>query len=291
MIGVARTSGAISITNALPTGLGCAIGIELTVEAGVTLSRDGPSGEPALRIPEECRTSLVETSLREALSAYFPGSDARATLSLRSEIPPSRGLKSSSAVSSAIVLAVARAAQREPDPLEIARRTVSIGVHSGVSATGALDDALAGVCSGFVVTDNLRGEVVRRWEVDPGLGVALYVPPGKHPPSPEMRAAFSRQRERGETSARAAREGDWIRAMRLNTELVEQVMGYSYDRLRRRLEEKGAAACGVSGLGPALAVIAPAQRLPEIVREFPSDGAWRSVVSFAGPHHEGVRGP
>lgn len=281
MIGAARTTGAISITNALPAGLGCAIGIDLPVEARVRLTRGGTAPEPTIEILEEARTPLVEAALRDAISAYFPETHAVATLVLRSDIPPARGLKSSSAVSTAILLATARAAGRDPDALEIARRSAAVGVRCGVSATGALDDALAGLVPGFVLADNLRGEVLRRWNVEPELGVALYVPSLPHPPSPDMRAAFAGERPRGELAARAAYEGDWARAMQLNSEIVERTMGYRYEGLRRRLEAKGAVASGVSGLGPALAVIAPTASLAVLVHEFPADDAWRSVVSFA----------
>ena len=41
MRGVGRANGAITIVNALATGVGCACGIELTAEAEVEMSRTG----------------------------------------------------------------------------------------------------------------------------------------------------------------------------------------------------------------------------------------------------------
>jgi shikimate kinase len=281
MNGTARTSAAITITNALPTGVGCAAGIELRTEARVSLTADGSGPSPALEIPRESRTPVVEESLRVGLSRYFSQPGVVARLSLRSEIPIARGLKSSSAVSTAILLAVARAAGQRPPLLEIARQSAEVGRRAGVSATGALDDALAGLEPGFVVTDNGRGEVLRRSDIDPGWGVVLYIPPQSHPPSPNLLSAFSSDRPAGELAARAAMGGDWATAMRLNTELVERTMGYSYGEIRDRLRTRGAFASGVSGLGPTLAAIAPAGRLPDLLRALPSDSATRLTVRFS----------
>jgi len=280
MSGTARTSAAITITNALSTGVGCAVGIELHAEAHVALSEDPSRQSVSLEIPVEVRTPIVEESLRAGLSRFYPQPGAVARLSLRSDIPIARGLKSSSAVSTSILLAVARAARREPTALEVGLLSAEVGRRAGVSATGALDDALAGLEPGFVVTENSRGEVLRRSVVDPGWGVALYIPPESHPPSPNLISAFSADRAAGERAANAARTGDWATAMRLNTELVERTMGYSYGGVRDRLRMHGAIASGVSGLGPTLAAIAPTERLPELVRVFPSDPAQKIALPF-----------
>jgi len=291
MNGTATASAAITITNALPTGVGCAVGIELRAEARVSVSSSGAKNASTVEIPREVRSPIVEESMRAGTSRYLPDSGVAATLVLRSEIPVARGLKSSSAVSTAILLACARAGGNEPNSLEVALLAADAGRRSGVSATGALDDALAGLDPGFVVTDNRLGKVRRRAEVDPAWGVALYVPTQAHPPSPNLVAAFREERASGELAARAANEGDWFNAMRINTELVERVMGYSYESIRDTLRSHGALASGVSGLGPALAAIAPTHRLPDLIRALPSDEAHKFIVPFtrSGPPGGGMR--
>ena len=284
MNGAAITSSAITVVNALPTGIGCAIGIGLHVSAQVEITVGGSSSPTVLEIPEASRSPVVDGSLRTALARFLPGENVTARLTLTSEIPVARGLKSSSAVSTAIVRAVARASGRHPAHLEVGRCAAEITRQVGVSATGALDDALAGLASGFVLTDNFRGEVLKRSDVAPGLGVALYVPERTHPPSPDLRGAFARERDAGEEAVAAAQNGDWPRAMRLNSTLVERTMGYPYGELRARLDRHGAVACGVSGLGPAVAAVAPTDMLPELLRLFPADSAQRLIVPFTrGP--------
>ena len=291
MTGAARSYGALTITNALPTGIGCAVGIELPVDARVSLSTQGPRKAPTLRVAAGQRTRLVELSLRAGLSTYFPETNAVATLSLRSKVPVRRGLKSSSAVSTAILRATARAAGTEPSSLELGRLSAEVSRRAGVSATGALDDALAGLTPGFVVTDNLLGEVLRRSEVDPSWAALLYIPSRPHPPSPRLRTAFSKEHRAGELSVRAALEGDWARAMELNSELVERTMGYSYRDIRHRLLSHGALASGVSGLGPTLATIAPRAQLDELASLLPSDRAEKRLVPFVRGNGSRGAGP
>jgi len=280
MNGASRTSAAITVANALSTGIGCAAGIELYAEAQVEVERQTSDPSSALDIPASARSPVVEEALRSGLSRYFPEGGVRARLSLVSEIPVARGLKSSSAVSTAVLLAVARAAGRQPPPLEVGRASAEVGRKVGVSATGALDDALAGLVPGFILTDNPRGELLHRSTADPGWGVALYIPRESHPPSPNLVSAFASERMAGELVADAARDGDWATAMRLNSDLVERTMGYAYGEIRARLRAEGAIASGVSGLGPTLAAIAPFDRLPDLLRVFPADGARKLIVPF-----------
>lgn len=280
MKGAARTFGAITITNALPTGVGCAAGIALAVEAEVSVTSDGSQDPPKLTAPPETRTPVVEASVRAGLDLYHHTPGAVASVSLRSEVPLARGLKSSSAVSTALILAVARATGREPTALEVGRQAAGVGRRVGVSATGALDDALAGLESGFIVTDNRQDAVLRRSEVDPTWGVLLYIPPEPHPPSPTLTSAFERERSAGERAARAVLEGDWATAMRINSEIVERTMHYPYRSLRERLEGHGAVASGVSGLGPTLATIAPTSHLSELSELLPRDRGERRLVPF-----------
>jgi len=278
MPGVGQASAAITVVNALPTGVGCAIGIELFARAEVTVRPVASAAGGTWNVPADARTPLVEEALRTALDRFFPRATVEATLSLRSEIPAGRGLKSSSAVASAVLGAVARSAEATVSAVDLARLSAAVGRRAGTSATGAFDDALAGLRPGFVVTDNLHDTVLREGAVDPEYEVALLVPPTTHRPSPEWAAAFRAQADDGTRAVQAAREGRWWDAMDRNTELVERVMGYRYSDLRHDLRRRGAVASGVSGLGPALATVAPGRRIEEVLDLLPSDSGERLRV-------------
>lgn len=278
MHGVGRAAGAITIVNALPTGVGCALGISLFAEAEVDLRPLSSGEEEQLRVSPGPSTPLVKAAVRGALRRYAPEGRGAVDLSLRCEIPPARGLKSSSAVASAIVLAIARAQRFEPTALEVAQLSAEVSRTAGVSATGAFDDALAGLASGFVVTDNALGMLLRAGPSDPDWIVALFVPPEGHAPSPEWGARFKAEAREGRAAAEAALRGDWWKAMALNTCLVERTMHYSYGRVRELLLRGGALGAGVSGLGPALAAVGPRDRTDPMLRALPTNGGERRTT-------------
>jgi len=290
MRGVGRASAAITIVNALPTGVGCALGIGLYLTAEVTLGPGTPGAPNQLRIPDASRTPLVELALRTALDHIGRPEGTEAALYLRSEIPPARGLKSSSAVASAVTSAVARAAGRSPEPLETALLSADISRAAGVSATGALDDALAGLMSGFVVTDNRRGTVLRTSAADPDWEVALLVPGGTHRPSPQWKRAFEAHAEEGQRAVDAALSSDWWGAMTQNTELVERTMHYEYAAVREDLRRRGALGSGVSGLGPALAAVAARNHVHDLLEGLPKALGEAQTVPLTQSESDGARG-
>ncbi len=282
MHGVGRSSSAITIVNALPTGVGAAVGIGLQARAEVAVRPARSAQRPSLEIPAEVRSPLVEEALRTGLARFFPSAPSDATLTVRSEIPIARGLKSSSAVSCAVLSAVAQAARASVAPIELARLSADVSLRTGTSATGALDDALAGLSNGFVLTDNRRGTVLREEPVPEGWEALLLVPPTAHRPAPEWSASFRAEATASSVAVEAARQGKWWSAMEHNTVLVERVLGLAYAELRGRLRERGAIASGVSGLGPALAAVAPSARAAEVLAALPSSDGARLRVPLGG---------
>jgi len=279
--GLGQARSAISIVNALPLGVGAAVGIHWTARSIARLAPgDRRTRAPAIE-PRTSATPLVRTAARAALERYPPAQTGRRVrLRVRSSIPVARGLKSSSAVASSVVLAVARAGGHDPVPLEVARLVAEVGRSTGVSATGALDDALAGVRPGCVVTDNRHDAELRRIELGRDLGVALWIPPHTHPRSPTVRRRFAREPGLARRAVDLALAGDWAGAMDANSTLVEHAMGYRYGRLRAAVASAGAVASGVSGLGPALAVVGERTRLPALLRHLPRQGRRRTLGLF-----------
>jgi shikimate kinase len=280
--GIGSSTGAITIVNALATGIGAAAAIELPVEAEVDVLPAGSEARP-LAIDPGSDSPLTRATLATALRLYFPGGKATAHLAIRSSIPPARGLKSSSAVGAAIVDAVARAAGARPSTEVLARAAASVAEAIGLSATGAFDDALASLEGGVVVTDNTWRSVIRRGLIDPKLCVVLWIPPTPHAPSSQWAEAFQGERTSGTLAADAAREGRWTKAMEINSALVERVMGYDYRALRDDLGRRGALASGVSGMGPTLAVLVPPEHLVRVESGLPAGEGEIRTVPFRAP--------
>ncbi len=282
MRGVGEATAAITVVNALPTGIGGAVGVELRVRAEVTLERVAGAAPDVEFEPATAKTPLATEALRLAHSVFPVSGYDPVRLSIRSAIPVAQGLKSSSAVASAIALAVADASGRPHGPEAVAALSARAGRAAGVSATGAFDDALAGVSGGLVVTDNLHDRLVRVLALPPDLEVGLWIPPGTHPPSPTTHERFRAEAARSHLAVEAVLRDDWPVAMELNSELVERVMGYAYGPLRDEARRHGAVATGTSGLGPALAVVASRDRLSAALEHLPRD---RAVVTTVGLSH------
>ena len=281
MRGVGTSRAAISVVNALPLGVGAALAVEWPARVAATLDRDAPTGRAPTVRPRSSSTPIVRTAATAAQLRF--GASGRLTLTVRSTIPVRKGLKSSSAVGTAVVQATARAAGLDPPPEDLARLVAEVGRSSGQSATGAFDDALAGAAGGGVVTDNAADRCLRRFDPGPGLSAVLWIPARRHPPSPTMVARFRRDPELAHRAADAAVHGDWRTAMVANSELVESVMGYRYAPLREAALRAGAIAAGVSGLGPAFAAVVPSGRSRAVLRTLPSGRGVRRTVPLYRP--------
>ena len=266
MRGTATAHGAITFVNALATGIGAAAGVDLPVRATVEVT---PATSGTRSYSAGAATPLVERSIESALDRYAGRGSWSVRTTIESSLPPARGLKSSSAVSSAVLRAVASATGADPTPEEVARFSADVSQRIGLSATGAYDDALAGLVPGIHVTENgARRELVRF--PSPGNSeVVLWVPRRVHPPSVGLLARFRARRPEGEAAVRAVREGRWEEAMSANSRLVESLMGYDYAPLRGALAAAGARAVGVSGMGPTVAAICDSPALGAVLSALP----------------------
>jgi shikimate kinase len=267
MKGTGHSTGAITFVNALATGVGSAAGISLAVEAALEL--EPTSGPTTLAVNVDSDSPLVRSTFEEAMLQWSPARTWNARLRLRSEVPPAKGLKSSSAVSGAIARAVASALHILVTNEEVGRLSADVSQAIGLSATGAFDDALATLEPGVHVTDNPTRHRLRTDAIDPSWQVILWIPRQAHLPSPVYRERFRAELGAGRPAEEAALRGDPLSAMRANTELVERIVGYDYQGLRDELGQRGALGSGVSGLGPSLAIVAPPERLSSVLRTLP----------------------
>jgi len=282
MRGVGEATSAITVVNALSCGVGAAVGIALSTRATVELASNGAGGiAKAGPSVAAGATRVVRAALAFAIGRFAPGGSVPVHLEITSSVPVGVGLKSSSAVASAVVRAVANAVGRSPTAAEVAALAAEAGRASGVSATGAYDDALAGLVDGVVVTDNRRDRLLERRPLDPGLAVALWIPSGTHPSVPSVAQRFWADGDAGRSAAEAARSGRFWEAMSENSEIVERAMGYSYRPLRQRLLEHGALGAGTSGLGPALAAVGPRERIGTLLGMFPRGQGRAIAVEFS----------
>jgi len=276
--------GAATIVNAIATGRGAAFGIGLGSRVTVEL-KDSPSitvlgSESSVHGAEE-DPKLVETCVKNALK-LFPKYGYGATIKVESEIPVARGLKSSSVVANAAVLATFGALAKKHGgikTLRIDKEThrqqlvingaelkddvvLDISIRSakeaGVTITGALDDAAASYFGGFVVTDNLKNKIARRGMMEK-LNAVIFVPEERaYTKDVDVVAlkAFSRELDAVWSMALS---GDLYTAMTLNGLICSAALE-TEDRRRgtavaSAAMKAGAVAAGLSGKGPAVVAI------------------------------------
>ncbi len=260
--GYGWSSGAASILNAVATWKGSAFAIELITRAEVELD-----GSSAIRgdVPG-VDTRLIERCVERVLG--YLGLEYGGRVRTFSEIPVASGLKSSSAAANAVILATLDALDLDMDLLNAARIGVEAAREVGVTITGALDDALASMLGGVVVTDNREMSLLRREEIS--SGVMLLVPDQR---------IFSRDTDISRSRVIApmadvafdlAMKGDYFRAMTLNGLAYCAALGLSSEPVILALE-KGAKGASLSGTGPSYAALIEENRMDEL------EESWREL--------------
>lgn len=169
----ATVHGAVSIVNAIANQKGATLGISLRVEATVESS---PGKGISIRSENKSLSSrLINKTVEKIVSKRDLGQN-KITVTLDSEIPTGYGLKSSSAISSAVALACAKVFRPKLTDQQILLTGVDASIESKVSITGAYDDACSCYYGGFNVTDNAKKKRVQ-WEEGPANLVAvIFIP-------------------------------------------------------------------------------------------------------------------
>lgn len=260
MIGDAGCRGAATIVNAIPTGRGAAFGITLEVDARVELLDDeriivdGPT--EGIGLVQGCVGAVLR-----AKGAAHRGARVR----LWSDIPISRGLKSSSAASNAVVLATVRATGSKAEDMWVVSTAVDESLKAGVTVTGAFDDASACYFGGAVVTDNRERRILARGRMDPSLSVIVHVPEGRIPKSSVKGLDFGPARADSEKALSHALAGEYARAMEINSKACSKVLGLS-EEVAELARASGAVAAGLTGTGPATVVLSRREDEPKLKR-------------------------
>jgi len=268
--GKAVACGAATILNAVANWKGSAFGVGLRTEAEVILN---PSGKVKGDVPG-VDTRLVVRCVEKVLERF--GRDLGATVRTRSEVPVASGLKSSSTAANASVLAALDALGAEMDLFEAAMIGVSAAREVGVTITGALDDALASMLGGVVVTDNREMKLLRREETDSAV---ILLVPDKKVLSKDTDVGRSRLvAPLADVAFDLALKGDYGRAMTLNGLMYCAALGFSAEPIMAALKA-GAWGASLSGTGPAYAALVPDDKVDEV--SFAWEGLGGRVIRAA----------
>lgn len=266
VIGAGSATGACSLIHAAGIGYGASLGLDLSVHVRLL---DAPP-----RRDVDDPDGLLDAVLNAWTEAGHPSPEGEFHWSVRSEIPPRQGLKSSAAVSIAGLRALADATGIDVATSNLVELAGAAQLAAGVSMTGAYDDAWAAAEPGWRVVDvgaaSAEERVVMEGE---GLGpedwrVLILTGPEReqHPPL----EAFAPHASHFQHALSALQEGRPLVAL---TQNGRGVVAATQDHVGRQLTNhafvNGGRAAGMTGSGPAIVIVAPAgieqpiQRLKE----------------------------
>jgi shikimate kinase len=261
MKGHATCHGAGTIVNAIATGQGAAFGLAIQATADVEL-RPEAFGVQA-RIPTGVDAILAVSAARRILDRS--GRSVGFEVSIDSEIPISRGLKSSSAVANAVVQASARALGLDLEPLDIVQTGVDAAIEAGVTITGAFDDACASLYGGICVTDNRSRQLLAVDRFPPDLMAVIHIPRRMTRKSDLKGFDFAPIRSAVEDAFHLALRGDYFGALEANSAAYAPVLGID-ETPAHRARHAGAMAAGITGAGPAILALVKPDRVDRVRR-------------------------
>ena len=259
----ATVHGAVSIVNALALGKGAALGISKKVNVDIeTLSGNG--------IIIEAKNKRVSSRLiNKVVEKIIPKKDLsqlKLKIHLDSDIPTGYGLKSSSAISSAVALCCAKLYKPSINDFEILSYGVNASIETKVSLTGAYDDACACYYGGFNVTDNYKRKIISYEKCQNDISAVIFIPKSR------KRGNFRKLKTLKTVFEHAwnlAKNSDYWNAMIINGIATSAILN-SDPKIISKLIENGALGASVSGNGPSIAAIAKNNVLPDIKNVFSS---------------------
>jgi shikimate kinase len=257
----ATLHGAVSIVNAIATGGGATLGISLKTRAIVETT-------PGSGISIESKNKTISSRLiNKVIQKVVPKNELQKTrvrIRLESEIPTGYGLKSSSAISSAVALACAKIFRPKWNDSQILVSGVDASIESKVSITGAYDDACGCYYGGFAVTDNYKRKIIKSEKCQRNLIAIIFVPRSRKRGNVKnlknLRVIFEHAWE-------LAKNSDYWNAMVLNGIATSTILN-SNPKLITDLIEKGALGASVSGNGPAISAISKKENSSSVRKVF-----------------------
>ena len=252
MTGIGQSHGAITVINAMPCGIGATIGASL--ETIATFSTGGDERVVTIKNDLSENTDMARICVRRAYEVAQEEEPSGWNLETDSEIPVSRGLKSSSTACNAILRAVLAELDCEMDPVNLIRLGVECAREAKVTITGSFDDACGSGLGGLVMTDNTRDLIISHADIE-DYDILIHVPKYKipkknvsvdvlHAVAPEIRMAIGLAMKKP------------FEAMTINGRVISRASGVDNSFAEKAIS-LGALGAGMSGSGPAIAAVIP----------------------------------
>ena len=257
----ATVHGAVSIVSAIANKKGATLGIELKVE--VTIETSEGKGIEIQSENRSLSSRLINKTIEKIVSKKYLEKN-KMLITIDSEIPTGYGLKSSSAISSAIALACAKIFKPKLTDKQILVAGVDASIESKVSITGAYDDACSCYYGGFNVTDNGKRKRIHFERIPSNLIAVIFIPKNRKRGNLKklkiLSSIFNNAWE-------LAKEKKYWESMTINGLATSAILN-SDPKIIIDLIEKGALAASVSGNGPSIAAIVKKDNLSNVKKVF-----------------------
>ena len=260
---VARATihGAISIVSAIATGKGAALGISKKINVEMETSH---GKGVVIEVENKSISSRLINKVIEKIISKNELSKTKLKILLDSEIPTGYGLKSSSAISTAVAMVCAKLFKPGMSDFEILNTGVNASIETKVSLTGAYDDACACYYGGFVVTDNYNKKIIHSEKCLNRVSAVIFIPKSRKRGNVRKLKAFS---DDFEQAWNLAKKSDYWNAMNLNGIATSTILS-SEPEIILKLIENGAIGASVSGNGPSIAAIVKNNSVSKIKKLF-----------------------
>ncbi|NNM35577.1 MAG: shikimate kinase [Nitrosopumilus sp.] len=257
----ATVHGAVSLVNAIANQKGATLGIDLKVEATIETN---PGKGISIQSENKSLSSRLINKTIEKIVSKKDLEQNKITVTLVSEIPTGYGLKSSSAISSAIALACAKIFKPKLTDQQILLAGVDASIETKVSITGAYDDACSCYYGGFNVTDNAKKKRIQFEKGPSNLIAVIFIPKNRKRGNLKKLKILSSVFE---NAWELARKANYWEAMIINGLATASILN-SDPKIITDLLEKGAMGASVSGNGPSIAAITKKENESAIKKVF-----------------------
>ena len=273
VLGSGTANGGISILHALGLGRGCSVAIDLTTTVNV---HDEP-----IELHND-QHGLLDEVLRCWTEKGLP-TPSTVGWEVLSNVPTGQGLKSSAALACAAIRALNEASWAGLSDSEVVDMAVDSQINCGCSVTGSMDDAWAAVEPGWKLVDPRlpASESVLFWGVVYDDLAVLVVLRGER--AAEVTAeSFSENKHLFERALASLTNGSIMDALSSNGMAVASSTD-DFEALRtcNLAIASGALAAGLSGSGPAIAVVCYPTDVQNIRNSLEQKGLEVMETSFA----------
>ncbi len=258
---IATIHGAVSIVNAIANQKGATLGIELKVVAEIETS---PGKGIIIKSENKSLSSRLINKTIEKIVSKKDLEKNKITITLESEIPTGYGLKSSSAISSAVALVCAKVFKPKFTDQQILLAGVDASIETKVSITGAYDDACSCYYGGFNVTDNAKKKRISSEKGSTNLIAVIFIPKNRKRGNLKKLKVLSSVFE---NAWEIAKKGKYWDSMIINGLATSSILN-SDPKIITSLIEKGALGASVSGNGPSIAAIVKKENESNIKKVF-----------------------